>query len=51
MMYLLVGKSSANFGIGSVAGSDDFSTCPVAVPTLICKTLVLGGPRGADGAM
>ena len=44
MMYPVVGKSSANCGIGSVAVADNISTCPVAVTTLICEVLVLGVP-------
>ena len=51
IMYPVVGKSSANCGIGSVAIAEDLSTCPVAVTTPICEVLVLGGPCGADGAM
>ena len=42
MIYPVVGKSAANCGIGGVAVADNLSTCPVAVPTLICKALVLG---------
>ena len=51
MMYSVVGKSAANCGIGGVVVSDNLSTCPVAVPTLICEIVVLGGPCEADGAM
>ena len=51
MMYLVVGKSAANYGIGSVAVSDNLSTYTVAVPTLIFGALVLRGPRGAVGSM
>ena len=51
MMYPVVVKSDANVGIGSVAVFGDLSTCPVAMPTLICEVLVLGVPWGADGAM
>ena len=42
MMYPVVGKSAANYGIGSVSVADDLSTCLVSVPTLICEALVLG---------
>ena len=31
--------------------TDEFSTCPLAVPTLIFSALVTGVPCGADGAM
>ena len=51
MMYPVFGKSDFNCGIGSVAVSDDISTCTFAVPKLICEALVLGGPCGSDGAM
>ena len=51
MMYPVVGKSSSNCRVGSVAVAEDLSTCPVAVPTLICEALVLGGPYGAYGSM
>ena len=51
MMYLVVGKSSANCGIVSVAVTDKPSTCRVAVPTLIFEALVLGGQCGANGAV
>ena len=51
MMYPVVGNYSANCGTGSVEVADDLSTCPVAVPTLICQALLLGGPCGADGAI
>ena len=51
MMYPVAGKSAANCGIGSVAVYDDLSTCPVAMSTLICEAIVLGGPCGAYGAM
>ena len=51
MMYPVVGKSSANYRIGSVAVADDLSTCAVAVSTLICEVLVFGGPCGYDVAM
>ena len=51
MMYPVVGKSAANYGIGRVAVDDDFSTCLVSVSTLICEAIVLGGPYGANGAM
>ena len=39
MMYPIFVKSAANCGISSVAVSDDLSTFPVAVPTLICGAL------------
>ena len=51
MMYPVVGKYSANCRIVSVAVSDNLSTCPVAVPTLICEALMLGGPYEDDGQM
>ena len=51
MMYLLAGISTAKCRIGSVAVAEDRSTCPVAVHTLICEALVLGGPCGSDGVM
>ena len=51
MMYPVVGKSAAKCGTGSVEVADDLSTCPVAVPTLICEPLVLVGTCRADGAM
>ena len=51
MMYPVVGKSAANWGIGSIAVDDDFSTCPVAVSALFFAALVPGGPYGADGEM
>ena len=43
-MYPVVRKSAANCRIGSDAVVDELSTCPVAVPTIICGVLVLGGP-------
>ena len=49
MMYSVVGKYAANCGIGSVAVADNLSTYSVDVPTLICESLVLVGPCGADG--
>ena len=51
MVYPVVGKSAANWGMDSIDFDDDFSTCPFAVPTLIVSALVLGGPCGAEGAM
>ena len=51
MMYPVVEKYSSNCGIGSVAVANDLSTRPVAVPTLICEALVLGGPCSDDGVM
>ena len=51
MMYPVVGKYSANCGIGSVSVADNLYTCPVYVPTLIFEALVLGGPCGSDGSM
>ena len=51
MMNPVVGKYAANCGIDSVAVTDDLSTCPVDVPTLICEALVLGGPCRSNGAM
>ena len=51
MMYPVVGKSAANFGIGSVAFADDVATCPFAVPTMILVALVSSGPCGAFGAI
>ena len=40
IIYPVVGKSDTNWGIGSIAVSDNFSTCPFAVPTLIVEALV-----------
>ena len=40
-----------NSEMGSVSVADDFSTFPLAVPTIIFAALVSGGPCGADGAM
>ena len=51
MMYPVIGKSSASCGIGSLAVSDNLSTFPVAVPTLIYVALMLGGTCGSDEAM
>ena len=51
MIYSVVGKSSANCKIGSVAVADDLSTCTVAVPIIICEALVLLVPCGADEEM
>ena len=49
MMYPVVRKSLAICDIGSEAVADDVSTCPLAVPTLICGLLVLVGPCRAIG--
>ena len=51
MMYPVVGKSAANCRIVIVEVADDLSTCPLAVTTLICEALLLGGPCGAYGEM
>ena len=51
MMYHVVGKSATNFGIVSVSVAEDLYTFPVAVSTLICEALVLGGIYRADGGM
>ena len=51
MMYPVVRISSSKCRIGSVAVADDRSNFPVAMPTLICGALVLGGPCGDVGAM
>ena len=51
MMYPVVGKSDSNCGIGNIAVSENLSTCPFAVPTLICESLLLGVTCGANGAM
>ena len=51
MIYPVVVKSDSNCGIGSIAVSDNFSTCPFSVPTLIVEALVSGGPCGDDGLM
>ena len=51
IMYPAVGKSAANCGIGIVVVNEDLSTFPVAVPTLICEAILLGGPCGTDGVM
>ena len=51
MMYPVVVKYAANYGIVSVAVDGDLFTCPLAVNTLICEVLVLGGPFGYDGEM
>ena len=51
MMYPVVGKSDANWGMGSVSFADEFSICPLAVLTLIVDALMSGRPCGADGAM
>ena len=44
IMYPVVGKSSANCGIGRVAFAADVATCPLSVPTLIVLTLVASVP-------
>ena len=51
MMYPVLGKSSANCGIGRVAFAVDVSTCPLYVPTLIVAALVSVVPCGAVGEM
>ena len=51
MMYPVVGKSAANWGIGRVAVATDVATCPLPVPNLIVLTLVASGPCGAFGAI
>ena len=51
MMYPFVGKSAFNCGMGSVAIAIEFATCPFAVPTLICFSVVFIFPYGAFGAM
>ena len=51
MLYPVVGKSAANCGIGSVAFSVDIATCPFAVPTIICFSVVSSLPYGELGAM
>ena len=51
IMYSVCVKSATNCGIGSVEVSDNVSTCLVAFPALICESLVLGGPYGANGLM
>ena len=51
MMYSVVGKSSANCGIGRVAFAADVATCPFAVPNFIVVSLVSSGPCGAFGAI
>ena len=50
-MYTVVVNSGSKCGIGSVAVAYGLSTCPFAVPTLICEALVLVVPCGADGVM
>ena len=51
MMYPIVGKSTANCGIGSVAFSVDVTTCPFDVPTMILLAFVSIEPCGAFGAI
>ena len=46
MMYPFVGKSEFNCGMGSIAVSIEISTCPFAVHTLICFSVVLIFPYG-----
>ena len=50
-IYPVVGKSAANFVIGSVAFDVDVATCPFDVPTLILLALVSIGLCGAFGAI
>ena len=42
MMYPIVGKSAANWGMGSVAVAVDFTIFPFAVPTVIGVAFVYG---------
>ena len=42
MMYPVVGKSAANWGMGSVAVDADFAIFPFAVPTVICVAFLSG---------
>ena len=51
MMYSVFRKYAANCRIGSVAVADDISTFTVAMHTLICEAIVLGGTCVDDGAM
>ena len=51
MMYPVVGRYAANFGIVRVDFAADVATCPLAVPTLIVAALVSSGPCGAFGEM
>ena len=51
MMYPVVGKSDSNFGIGSIAVAENFSTCPFSMPKLIVEAFVSGGPCGDDWVM
>ena len=51
MMYPVVVKSATNCGIGIVAVADDLSTRMLALPTIICEALVLGGQSGDYGEM
>ena len=51
MMYPVVGKSAANWGIGRVDFATDVATFPLDVPTLIVSVLVYSGPCGGVGAM
>ena len=50
-MNPVVDKSAANWGIGRVSFSDNVSTFPLAVPTLIVSAIVSDDPFGAVGAM
>ena len=50
-MYLFVINYDSNCSFGSISVADNFSTCTFAVPTLICGSLVFGGPCGFYGAM
>ena len=51
MMYPVVGKSSANCGIGRVAFAADVATWPFYVPAFIVVALVSSGPCGAFGTI
>ena len=39
------------YGMGSVVVADDYTTCPLAVPTCIFGAAVFIGPCGACGAI
>ena len=51
MMYPFVGKSVLTCGMGSVAMAVEFSTCPLAVPTLIFFLVAFIFSYGTLGAM
>ena len=51
MMYPFVGKYEFDCGMGSVAVAIELATCPFAVPTLICFSVVSISPYGAFGTM